>query len=299
MCHFLKVVAEQSQLAKGVFQVMLATQHRFSLRDLVGGHPALDFVNTVTSWGADPVDWLDSYGALLEWAVCASLLELPERNRLRQLARRAPADAAAALERSRCLRGVLYLVLRGMIDKRAKLPLEDLSAAWREAVLSARLVVGDEGLQLLCDADTSGFDLVSHRVALASVKLLESFPFARARICAGSNCGWVYIDRSKAGRRVWCDMRTCGNTAKSRRHYAKQRAKVEPRPASVAKATKGACPITEIPRDAAQPFARPEPPSGRSGTAASRRQLSLRFPMTGEQKLPFVKPRHRPQTELD
>jgi Conserved protein containing a Zn-ribbon-like motif, possibly RNA-binding len=48
-------------------------------------------------------------------------------------------------------------------------------------------------------------------------------PMDRLRICQGPNCSWLFIDRSKAGRRRWCDMAVCGNTAKSRRFYARSR----------------------------------------------------------------------------
>lgn len=42
--------------------------HAFRPGDLVGGHVALDLVNTVTARNADPVDWLDAYPRLLQWA---------------------------------------------------------------------------------------------------------------------------------------------------------------------------------------------------------------------------------------
>jgi predicted RNA-binding Zn ribbon-like protein len=53
---------------------------------------------------------------------------------------------------------------------------------------------------------------------------LESLPQERTRVCAGPRCGWLFIDRSKAGRRRWCDMATCGNAAKGRRNYQRRRA---------------------------------------------------------------------------
>ena len=43
----------------------------------------------------------------------------------------------------------------------------------------------------------------------------------RFRICANDGCRWVFLDESRAGRRRWCDMATCGNRAKAARHRAK------------------------------------------------------------------------------
>jgi predicted RNA-binding Zn ribbon-like protein len=41
-------------------------------------------------------------------------------------------------------------------------------------------------------------------------------------------CRWVFYDESRAGKRRWCDMASCGNRAKAARHRARQKeAKVE------------------------------------------------------------------------
>ena len=40
----------------------------------------------------------------------------------------------------------------------------------------------------------------------------------RVRRCADSRCPRVFFDRTKNGRRRWCDMATCGNRAKAARH---------------------------------------------------------------------------------
>lgn len=41
----------------------------------------------------------------------------------------------------------------------------------------------------------------------------------RIKLCPGSNCGWLFVDETRNGRRKWCMMETCGNRAKSARHY--------------------------------------------------------------------------------
>jgi predicted RNA-binding Zn ribbon-like protein len=46
----------------------------------------------------------------------------------------------------------------------------------------------------------------------------------RLGVCADETCGWLFIDESPAGRRRWCDMRTCGNRAKVAAHRARARA---------------------------------------------------------------------------
>ena len=43
----------------------------------------------------------------------------------------------------------------------------------------------------------------------------------RIRRCANEECLWLFLDQSKTNTRRWCDMGSCGNRAKSRRHYAR------------------------------------------------------------------------------
>jgi predicted RNA-binding Zn ribbon-like protein len=45
----------------------------------------------------------------------------------------------------------------------------------------------------------------------------------RVRRCADGRCPRVFFDRTKNGRRRWCDMATCGNRAKAARHRARRK----------------------------------------------------------------------------
>lgn len=45
----------------------------------------------------------------------------------------------------------------------------------------------------------------------------------RVRRCANPECGWLFFDDSRAGKRRWCSMQSCGNRAKAKRHYHKSR----------------------------------------------------------------------------
>ena len=56
-----------------------------------------------------------------------------------------------------------------------------------------------------------------------AAELLVSVPMGKVRQCADAGCGWVFLDRSRSGRRRWCRMDDCGNRAKARRHYQRGR----------------------------------------------------------------------------
>jgi predicted RNA-binding Zn ribbon-like protein len=58
-------------------------------------------------------------------------------------------------------------------------------------------------------------------VLWAAGDLLAGPRLDRVRRCANPECGWLFLDDSRAGKRRWCSMSACGNRAKARRHYHK------------------------------------------------------------------------------
>jgi predicted RNA-binding Zn ribbon-like protein len=210
---------------------MQIVAHKFRTRDLVAAHPALDFVNTVTARDTPvPLDWLDSYSRLLDWAALADVVDAASLERLRKLAAASPRSAGAALARARRVREALHRTFEALIQ--GKPPpaahLERIGAAWKKALGRTQLVYGGERVEATLDVRQSGLELVADELVLRAIDLLRDFPKERARVCLGTQCGWLFIDTSKAGRRVWCDMATCGNAAKSRRHYRRRRKSVSP-----------------------------------------------------------------------
>lgn len=199
--------------------------HEFAARDFIGGDAALDFVNTVSGRDQSPRDWIDSYARLLEWAALVRLL--PERN-LRALTRKMhgePAAAARALTRAKELREELFALVSAMAAGNAppKSALATLREHWLAGTVAheLRFEKGQVGADVRADA--ADFDLVAAMVAYRMVEHVLSQPVDRLRMCGGTNCAWVFIDSSKAGRRRWCDMAVCGNVAKAQRFYARSR----------------------------------------------------------------------------
>jgi predicted RNA-binding Zn ribbon-like protein len=99
--------------------------------------------------------------------------------------------------------------------------LDELEVIWLETQSRLRLEYSDNRVAARVSVERSGFDLIRDCVAGSAIELLHRLPTDRARICRGHSCGWLFIDSSKGGQRVWCDMATCGNAAKTRRHQFK------------------------------------------------------------------------------
>lgn len=66
-----------------------------------------------------------------------------------------------------------------------------------------------------------GWDGFIVEILLRLVEISES---SRLKTCRNPSCGWAFLDDSPSGRRVWCDMSTCGNRDKVARFRSRQRA---------------------------------------------------------------------------
>jgi predicted RNA-binding Zn ribbon-like protein len=201
-------------------------EHSFQAHDLVGGHVVLNFVNTITARNAEPVDWLDGYPRLLEWAALTGEFAPTTLAALRRASARDPKAEASALRSAKHLRETLWDLLSATVEGRP-LPtpaLQHLQRHWKAAITNASLNPHGNHLTVTLDVGASRLEYISHVLALRAVALLETLPLDRTRICAGPQCGWLFLDSSKAGKRRWCDMATCGNAAKTSRYQQRRRA---------------------------------------------------------------------------
>lgn len=195
---------------------------------LVGGDPSLDFVNTV-DWTPDGLvnERLVDFRRLLEWAKRAGAIDRGEAARLARVARRRPGAARSAYGRARWGRWVLQRLFTSVAERHPSSPaLEEFNDLFRQASAHLALVHANRASE---DVEwranrADDLDLVLWKVARAAEKLLTSADAAKLRVCAGPDCGWLYLDRSRNGLRRWCEMQTCGTRAKSLRRAARRRA---------------------------------------------------------------------------
>jgi len=197
-----------------------------ALYDSSGGHPALDFLNSVDrSVGKPWVERLVDPQAYLEWCRLAGLLEAGAARALARRARAQPAEAARALARARALREALYGVFLGAVGEptpASPADLELVNAELARAFAHARLVPTERGLRWGW-AEAQGFELPLWKLARAAAELLTSDELALVKRCASSTCLWLFLDRTKNHARRWCDMKVCGNRDKVQRHRDRAR----------------------------------------------------------------------------
>ena len=98
-----------------------------------------------------------------------------------------------------------------------------INRVMREGMHYHALRPADGGRHLRMEPVGDDLDQARATVAGSLAHYLSEHDEHRLRICDDDTCGWLFIDHSPAGRRRWCDMRTCGNRAKVARHRARAR----------------------------------------------------------------------------
>jgi predicted RNA-binding Zn ribbon-like protein len=184
--------------------------HKFQF---IGGNLALDFVNTVAYRPSAPRDDLPNAATFCQWARQAGLLE-----------RKSIHFSSKQFREFRQVREELHVLFHSLAHGAS--PSNHLLAP-----LNVRLAAIAPKRQILAEkgALTWGWDLprddpgrILATLLSSAADLLVSGHAPRVRQCEDATCGWLFLDRSQAGRRRWCSMADCGNRAKVRTHYQRQ-----------------------------------------------------------------------------
>jgi predicted RNA-binding Zn ribbon-like protein len=99
-----------------------------------------------------------------------------------------------------------------------------INAAMRDGLHYHALRPADAGQRFRLEQVGDELHHARATVAASLAHYLADHDHDRLRVCADDTCGWLFVDQSPAGRRRWCDMRTCGNRAKVAAHRARLRA---------------------------------------------------------------------------
>jgi predicted RNA-binding Zn ribbon-like protein len=194
--------------------------------DLSGGNLALDFANTVSKRPTlQPIERLTDYRDLVAFGTESGVYPPRAPTRLYAIAREAPLRGQGTLETAIQFREALFGIFSAVAGRRA-VPGGAL------ALLNVRLQISAEHGRIVHTGRhfrwewigmDSYLDSVLWPIAGTAADLLLSDDLAHLRICGSEECDWLFLDRTKNHRRRWCDMKTCGNRVKARRHYERSR----------------------------------------------------------------------------
>jgi predicted RNA-binding Zn ribbon-like protein len=186
--------------------------------ELIGGHPALDFLNTVHDWTVpDPRDHLADFAAALRFGEAARVLTNAEAGRL------ARGPARAELGRLRTFRALLARTIGALGSGRTPRPADLAALAAAGCAVAGAVAMRPERGRLRRELRlaTAGPALLRLRLVAAALDLLTATGVDRIKACP--RCGWFFLDASKNRSRRWCSMATCGASDKASRYYWKSR----------------------------------------------------------------------------
>lgn len=194
---------------------------------LVGGALALDFCNTTSGLGTGHcLEHLVAFEHLVLWSIHAGAVTASEADALRALADRDPPAARAALDQALALRRTLHGLFGRLAQRERVSPdgLAALNAALAPSHKGQSLIETEHGFAWRYPAPHGGLDGLLAPIARSAADVLLTEPIERIKRCPGHACGWLFLDRSKNGIRVWCEMEVCGSRAKARARAARRKA---------------------------------------------------------------------------
>lgn len=186
----------------------------------------LDFLNTLDDrYSNEPKELLKSYIDLARFAEDTGILSYRDVDRLFQKSMQSPEAAAHALKDAIRLREAMYEVFWAVVQKKSvpHQPLIVFNSYIQEAARRASLIPADGRFEWQFESPLNDFDAPIWPIVRSATDLLSSDQLQLVRACASKTCEWLFLDESKNHRRRWCDMTKCGNRAKVRRFYARNK----------------------------------------------------------------------------
>jgi len=195
--------------------------------DLSGGNLALDFANTVSRRHSPERcrEHLESYADLLSFSEQSKMIASKELNVLRTYVAKHDREARRSFRRAIVLREALYRAFAAIAQQGAARSGDlKLIGDYARAALRHRTLIRANG-SYRWQWQSSGnpsLDRILWPIAQSAADLLTSNELKIVRFCEAPDCEWLFLDRSRNRSRRWCDMASCGNREKARRHYRRR-----------------------------------------------------------------------------
>ena len=187
---------------------------------------SIDLANTVVWRGSAPEDSLHGLHDVLAWLTSVKVMSARAGAELGKWFEARPAVSAAVFSEAVEIREMIYRLLRSVAagSAAASEDIRRLNRALREAAPRTSLERSDGGFGWRAELRPTAPGMLAP--ALWSLADLLTGPDrTHLRECANDRCLWLFLDDSKNGSRRWCSMQSCGNRAKARRHYLRERGK--------------------------------------------------------------------------
>jgi len=183
-----------------------------------------------------PKENLHRYADLVKFAVVKGMVSAAEGALLERQAEANPRIANTELRRTVALREAIACAF-GALARETEPPdgaLAIIRESFEEASHHLKVELRDGRLVPNLAPEHEGLELPRWQAALSALGLIGSEQRQRVRQCADDRgCGWLFLDTTRNGSRMFCFSNECGNRARQQRfrarHHASAHAQVQAR----------------------------------------------------------------------
>jgi len=197
---------------------------KISSISLDGGTLCLDYVNSVHDRRHEPLqDYLKNVQDLIAWSERVAIVDGRGRRRLETMAADNSRKGRSFFSDALALRELLYRIFFAITAGKKIVPadISQYNTHLSRHFSHIRLILDAERYAETWDFPQDSFFQITAPIVKDAHALLLSPGLERVKECP--NCGWLFLDTTKNGKRRWCSMKNCGNSVKALEWYYRKK----------------------------------------------------------------------------
>ncbi|QMU29097.1 CGNR zinc finger domain-containing protein [Adhaeribacter radiodurans] len=202
----------------------MAHQNTIETIPFDGGVLCLDFINTIRNRKVTSLhNYLATYQNFIIW--CSRIQQWPEEwlNNLYTYSQEQPAKAKVALHNILATRENMYAIFSAIAAE--AIPDAGEIAIFNQHLTTAlsQVALTFENTQytVLVRMQENDLERPLKTILYSAYQTLTQTDRKKIKECA--ECGWLFLDTTKNGKRQWCNPGYCGSTSKARRYYHRKK----------------------------------------------------------------------------
>ncbi len=202
----------------------MVKNERIASMSLDGETLCLNFINTVHNRRDEPLpDYLFNAADLVAWAEKAGLADEKVEKRLEKVILDNPGKARKFFTEAISLRELLYRMFFAVTVHKNISPadLAGFNIFLKDNFSHLKVIRADPGYKQSWNFPSDGFHQLTAPIVKDAYDLLLSDRLHKVKECP--NCGWLFLDTTKNGKRRWCSMKNCGSNIKALDWYYRQK----------------------------------------------------------------------------
>jgi predicted RNA-binding Zn ribbon-like protein len=189
-----------------------------------GGALAFDFINTLNCWNKPATtDYLESFEDLLKWSSLTKMLSSGQIMILREWQQKHTSNTKKELTKLINLRSNLQALFSAIANNTT--PSDKIAGCFNKSLADlfkyTKIIFQSNSAVVLVRNQKNPLPEPYLIILKSAYDIITSENFSRIKECPG--CGWIFLDKTKNGKRRWCNMHVCGNNNKASRFYYKQK----------------------------------------------------------------------------